>query len=330
VNAPLLEVRDLNVWFRADDGSRVHAVRGVSFTLDAAERAGLVGESGCGKSTTVLALLGLLPPTAEFSGEVLLNGTDIMAEGEDSVQSARWTEMAMVFQGAMNAFNPVRRVGSQIVEVLRVRAGLSKQAAQDRARELFELVGIPKDRVRRYPHEFSGGMRQRAAIALALACEPKVLLADEPTTALDVMVQAQIVELLRRLCEEQGLALLMVSHDLPLIAQVCTNLNVMYAGEIIERGPVADLYRSPAHPYTRLLLAATPDIVDITELVSIKGAPPPLSRPITGCPFRPRCDKAFDRCENESPVLKTVAEHRMAACHLNDKVPSDPPVKVNP
>ena len=294
MNAPLLEVRDLNVWFRAEDGSRVHAVRGVSFTLDAAERAGLVGESGCGKTTTVLALLGLLPQTAEFSGEVLLDGTDIMAEGEDSVKGARWTEMAMVFQGAMNAFNPVRRVGSQIAEALRVRAGLSRQAAQTRARELLELVGIPADRVRSYPHEFSGGMRQRAAIALALACEPKVLLADEPTTALDVMVQAQIVELLRRLCDEQGLALLMVSHDLPLIAEVCCSLNVMYAGEIIERGPVTDLYRSPAHPYTRLLLAATPDIVDVTELVSIKGAPPALNRPITGCPFRPRCDRAFD------------------------------------
>jgi peptide/nickel transport system ATP-binding protein len=330
VNAPLLEVRDLNVWFNPHDGSRVHAVRDVSFTLDEAERAGLVGESGCGKSTTVLALLGLLPPTAQVSGEVLLNGTDIMAEGEASVGSARWTEMAMVFQSAMNAFNPVRRVGSPIAEVLRVRAKLSKQAAADRTRELFEMVGIPPDRVRRYPHEFSGGMRQRAAIALALACEPKVLLADEPTTALDVMVQAQIVQLLRGLCDQQGLALLMVSHDLPLIAQVCSDLNVMYAGEIIERGPVADLYRTPAHPYSRMLLAATPDIMDVTELISIKGAPPLLSRTITGCAFRPRCDRALGRCETETPVLKTVGENRMAACHLNDKVPSAVPLKVNP
>ena len=330
MSAPLLEVRDLNVWFNSADGSRVHAVRGVSFTLDLAERAGLVGESGCGKSTTVLALLGLLPPTAQFSGEVLLNGTDIMAQGEASVKGARWTEMAMVFQSAMNAFNPVRRVGSQIVEVVRVRGGLSRQAAQDRTRELFEMVGIPKDRVRRYPHEFSGGMRQRAAIALALACEPKVLLADEPTTALDVMVQAQIVELLRRLCEQQGLALLLVSHDLPLIAQVCSNLNVMYAGEVVERGPVADLYRTPAHPYTRLLLAATPDIVHVTELVSIKGAPPALNRPITGCPFRPRCDRSFDKCAEVTPAPRAVGPNRMAACHLNDAVPSDLPLKVNP
>jgi oligopeptide/dipeptide ABC transporter ATP-binding protein len=330
VTAPLLEVRDLNVWFNAVDGSQVHAVRGVSLTLDAAERAGLVGESGCGKSTTVLALLGLLPPTAQYSGSVLLNGTDIMAEGESTVGAARWTEIAMVFQGAMNAFNPVRRVGSQLVEVLRVRGGLSKRAAEDRARELFEMVGIPRDRVRRYPHEFSGGMRQRAAIALALACEPKVLLADEPTTALDVIVQAQIVALLRSLCEQQGLALLLVSHDLPLIAQVCTDLNVMYAGEIIEHGPVADLYRAPAHPYTRLMLAATPDIADVSDLVSISGAPPALSGPLIGCPFRPRCDRSFGQCETETPVLKAVGENRLAACHLNDKVLSDPALAVNP
>ena len=330
MTAPLLEVRDLNVWFSTVGGSRVHAVRGVNFTLDSAQRAGLVGESGCGKSTTILALLGLLPPTAQYSGSVLLRGTDIMADGEASVRSARWTEIAMVFQGAMNAFNPVRRIASQLVEVLQVRGRLPRRAAQDRARELLEIVGIPRDRASRYPHEFSGGMRQRAAIALALACEPKVLLADEPTTALDVVVQAQIVELLRSLCERQGLALLLVSHDLPLVAQVCTDLNVMYAGEIIEHGSVADLYHTPAHPYTRLLFAATPDIMDDSELISIEGAPPLLSRPIVGGPFQPRCDRAFGRCEAEAPLLKKVGGNRLAACHLNDKVPSDNPLVVKP
>lgn len=330
MTAPLLEVRDLNVWFNSVGGSRVHAVRGVNFTLDSAQRAGLVGESGCGKSTTILALLGLLPPTAQYSGSVLLRGTDIMADGEASVRSARWTEIAMVFQGAMNAFNPVRRVASQLVEVLHVRGGLPRRAAEDRARELLEVVGIPRDRASRYPHEFSGGMRQRAAIALALACEPKVLLADEPTTALDVMVQAQIVELLRSLCEQQGLALLLVSHDLPLVAQVCTDLNVMYAGEIIEHGPVTGLFYAPAHPYTRLLFAATPDIMVDSELISIGGAPPLLSQPIIGCPFQPRCDRAFDRCETEAPRLTAVGENRLAACHLNDKVPADNPLVVNP
>ena len=330
MTVPLLEVRDLNVWFDSLAGSRVHAVRGVNLTLGSAQRAGLVGESGCGKSTTILALLGLLPPTAQLSGSVLLNGTDIMADGEASVRTARWTEIAMVFQGAMNAFNPVRRISSQLVEVLQVRAGLRKRAAEERARELLQLVGIPRERANRYPHEFSGGMRQRAGIALALACEPKVLLADEPTTALDVMMQAQIVELLNNLCEQQGLALLLVSHDLPLVAQVCTNLNVMYAGEIVEHGPVTDLYRAPAHPYTRLLFAATPDIIDDSELISIGGAPPVLSRPITGCPFRPRCDRAFDRCESEAPLLKTVGANRLAACHLNDPVSSDVPLVGKP
>jgi peptide/nickel transport system ATP-binding protein len=325
---PLLEARDLNIWFSTTGGSRVHAVRGVNFTLDSAQRVGLVGESGCGKTTAILALMGLLPPTAQYSGSVLLRGTDIMADGEASVRAARWTEIAMVFQGAMNAFNPVRRVSSQLEEVLRVRAGLSRRAAQDRARELLEMVGIPRDRAGRYPHEFSGGMRQRATIALALACEPKVLLADEPTTALDVIVQAQIVDLLRSLCEQQGLALLLVSHDLPLVAQVCSDLNVMYAGEIIEHGPVADLYRAPAHPYTRLLFAATPDIMDDSELVSIPGAPPLLSKPIIGCPFQPRCDRAFSRCESETPVLKAVGENRQAACHLNDKAAADSPLAV--
>jgi peptide/nickel transport system ATP-binding protein len=322
VNTPLLEVRDLNVWFDTEGGARVHAVRGVNLTLDAAERVGLVGESGCGKTTTILALLGLLPPSARLSGEVLLDGIDVMAQGEQSVQRIRWTEVAMVFQGAMNAFNPVRRVGAQIADTMRVRKGMSKKDAERRARELLDMVGIPGDRGNRYPHEFSGGMRQRAAIAMALACEPKVLLADEPTTALDVMVQAQIVQLLRRLCEEQGLALLLVSHDLPLVAQVCNNLNVMYAGEIIEQGPMEQLYRAPAHPYTRLLFAATPDIEDETELVSIPGSPPLLSRPIVGCPFHPRCDRAFDRCTTEVPLLRSVEEGRTAACHLNEDVPS--------
>jgi peptide/nickel transport system ATP-binding protein len=319
----LLEVRDLNVWFNTAHGAKVHAVRGVGFSLDAAERVGLVGESGCGKSTTILALLGLLPPTAEMSGSVLLRGTDILAQGEASVRTSRWTEIAMVFQGAMNAFNPVRRVDSQLVEVLQVRAGRSRRAAEARARELLEMVGIPGDRGSRYPHEFSGGMRQRAAIALALACEPKVLLADEPTTALDVMVQAQIVELLKRLCDQQGLALVLVSHDLPLVAKVCTNLNVMYAGEVVESGPVAELYAQPKHPYTRLLFAATPDIEYEEDLISIPGAPPMLDRPITGCPFQPRCDRAFDRCVREYPELQEVGPGRRAACHLNDPVTSD-------
>jgi peptide/nickel transport system ATP-binding protein len=312
----LLEVRDLNVWFNTAQGAKVHAVRGVGFSLDSAERVGLVGESGCGKSTTILALLGLLPPTAEMSGSVLLRGTDILAEGEHSVRGARWTEIAMVFQGAMNAFNPVRRIDSQLVEVLQVRAGKSRRAAETRARELLEMVGIPGDRASRYPHEYSGGMRQRAAIALALACEPKVLLADEPTTALDVMVQAQILELLTRLSRELGLALVLVTHDLPVVAQVCDRAAVMYAGEIVEAGPMDTLYHSPRHPYTRLLFAATPDLYGDEAVVSIPGTPPRLDAAVAGCPFRPRCDSAFEPCADEHPVLRAVAPDHEAACHL--------------
>jgi peptide/nickel transport system ATP-binding protein len=190
--------------------------------------------------------------------------------------------------------------------------------AQRRAAELLERVGIPRDRASRYPHEFSGGMRQRAAIAMALACNPKVLLADEPTTALDVMVQAQILELLVALADDFGLALVLVTHDLPIVAQVCTRAAVMYAGEIVETGPVDALYHTPRHPYTRLLFAATPDLYGQDEVASIPGAPPRLDRPLTGCPFRPRCDRAFAPCETIHPPLKTVAPEQAAACHLND------------
>jgi oligopeptide/dipeptide ABC transporter ATP-binding protein len=300
----------------------VHAVRGVNLTVQEGERVGLVGESGCGKTTTILAMMGLLPSTASAAGQVLLNGDDILATGERSVRPHRWTDIAMVFQGAMNAFNPVRRIPAQIAEVLQVRGGEPAREAKQRSRELLRMVGIPADRMDRFPHEFSGGMRQRAAIALALACNPKVLLADEPTTALDVMVQAQVIELLDRLCDDQQLALVLVTHDLPLVAQVCERVSVMYAGEVVESGPVDLLSQNPAHPYTRLLFASTPDVEDESELASIPGAPPMLDRAVVGCAFSPRCDRAFDRCEIEAPVLRQVGPDRVAACHLNDVVPS--------
>jgi peptide/nickel transport system ATP-binding protein len=314
----MLEVRDLHVWFELPGGNQLHAVQGVSFDLDRGERMGLVGESGCGKTTTILGMMGLLPPTATLAGEVRLEGENILALGEESVRPYRWKDIAMVFQGAMNALNPVKTVEYQIVEPIELHHVAEGALAKRMAGELLELVGISAESGARYPHEFSGGMRQRAAIAMALACQPKVLLADEPTTALDVMVQAQILELLLGLAKELGLALILVTHDLPVVAQVCDRAAVMYAGEIAEAGLMDDLFHTPRHPYTRLLFAATPDLMGIEDVLSIPGSPPRLDRELAGCPFQPRCDRAFDRCTVEHPALKLIEPGHEAACHLND------------
>ena len=315
----LLEIEDLHVWFELPDGGELHAVQGVNVSLDAGGRLGLVGESGCGKTTTALALMGLLPSNASAAGRVLLNGEDLLAGGEETMRPHRWVDVAIVFQGAMNALNPVQTVGSQIVEALEVH-GRAPRRSVGRARtaELLEAVGIPASRADRYPHELSGGMRQRASIAMALSCDPSVLIADEPTTALDVMVQAQILELLDGLCRDFGLALLLVTHDLPVVAHLCDRAAVMYAGEIVEWGGVDALYHEPRHPYTRLLFAATPDLHESGIPVSIPGSPPRLDRTLEGCPFQPRCDSAFAPCTSERPLLKSLGDDRAAACHLND------------
>jgi peptide/nickel transport system ATP-binding protein len=313
----LLEIHDLQVWFELD-GGELHAVKGVDLLLDPGERLGLVGESGCGKTTTALAVMGLLPPSASVSGRILLDGKEILAGGEETIRPHRWVDLAIVFQGAMNALNPVQTVGSQIVEAIELH-GLGKGLeARKQTGALLESVGIPAKRAERFPHELSGGMRQRAAIAMALSCNPKVLIADEPTTALDVMVQAQILELLDALCRDFGLALILVTHDLPVVAQLCDRGAVMYAGEIVERGSIEALYHTPRHPYTRLLFEATPDLGDTGKVVSIPGAPPRLDRPIAGCPFQPRCDRAFEPCPTINPDLKVVGDGHAAACHLND------------
>jgi peptide/nickel transport system ATP-binding protein len=314
----VLTVSDLHVWFTLTGGRELHAVRGVDFSVDAGERFGLVGESGCGKTTAILALMGLLPPNASVAGQVLLDGDNLLVRGEESAAPHRWSEIAMVFQGAMNAFNPVQTIGEQIVEPMELHGVAEGREALVRARELLEVVGIPGDRVSRYPHEFSGGMRQRAAIAMALACKPKVLLADEPTTALDVMVQAQILQLLTSLANDFGLALVLVTHDLPVVAQVCDRAAVMYAGIVAELGSVDRLYHDPRHPYTRLLFAATPDLYGADAVASIPGAPPRLDRELLGCPFAPRCDRAFSPCPTVTPRLLEVESGHVAACHLND------------
>ncbi len=320
ISVPLFSVRDLHVWFELPDGRELHAVNGVSFDLHAGEVLGLVGESGCGKTTTILATMGLLPSSADVAGEIRINGEEILHGGEASVRPHRWRDIAMVFQGAMNCFSPVRTVGSQIVEPMKLH-GIAKGAeARRRAGELLEMVGIPAASADRFPHQFSGGMRQRAAIAMALACEPKILLADEPTTGLDVMVQEQILELLASLADTLGLAVVLVTHDLPVVAEACSRAAVMYAGRIAELGSVDDLYHDSHHPYTRLLFAATPDLLGDDRVVSIPGSPPRLDREIVGCPFRERCDSAVAECATEEPALHLVGSSHVAACHLNDLI----------
>jgi peptide/nickel transport system ATP-binding protein len=313
----VLDVRSLHVWFDLGRGRELHAVRGIDIELGRGERLGLVGESGCGKTTAILAMMGLLPPSASVAGEVRIGGEDLLAGGEERMRAHRWKEIAMVFQGAMNAFNPVQTIGDQIAEPMELHGVARGRAARTRVGELLELVGIAAGRADRYPHEFSCGMRQRAAIAMALACEPRVLLADEPTTALDVMVQAQLLELLVGLTDDLGLALVLVTHDLPLVAQSCPRAAVMYAGEIAELGSTDELYHAPRHPYTRLLFAATPALEEQDDVISIPGAPPRLDRELQGCPFAPRCDRTFAPCPVEDPPLIAVGERHVAACHLN-------------
>jgi oligopeptide/dipeptide ABC transporter ATP-binding protein len=311
-----LRLRDLHVTFNPPDRSPVTAVDGVDLDVRPGERFALVGESGCGKTTTALAAMGLLPHGAEVTGDIRIGGHAVTERNDVGWARHRWTDVAMVFQGAMNAFNPVRRIGDQIAEPMELHGSGTRSEIGARVRELLDVVGISPARATSYPHELSGGMRQRAAIAMALATTPKVLLADEPTTALDVMVQAQILDLLVELSTGLGLALVFVTHDLPVVAQTCTEAAVMYAGKIVETGPVDALYHDPRHPYTRLLFGATPDLESRDDVVSIPGVPPRLDAPIAGCPFQPRCDSAFAPCATEAPELCEVGAGHTAACHL--------------
>ncbi len=315
--APLLQLSGLNVQFSLPSGN-LHAVRDVNLVIARGQRFGLVGESGSGKSTTLLATMGLLPSTATVSGQVLLNGTDILAGGEAGIRRYRWISLAMVFQGAMNAFNPVRTIRKQIREPLLFhRVSSSRGQADARVDELLQMVGLQVSKAESYPHELSGGMRQRAAIAMALACSPDVLLADEPTTALDVMVQAQILDLLTRLSDELGLAVILVTHDLPLIAGFCDRAAVMYAGEVVETGPIQALLDSPRHPYTRRLIEATPDLHGQRSIVPIPGTPPRLDQLVSGCAFAPRCDQVLSVCAEVAPAYTRLGggDHAVR-CHL--------------
>jgi oligopeptide/dipeptide ABC transporter ATP-binding protein len=316
-DAPLLVVENLRTYFTLDSGV-VKAVDGVSFHLDDGEALGIAGESGCGKTTTALSLVRLLPANARIvGGSVKLFGIDLVPKSQNALRRYRWREIAIVFQGAMNALNPVRRIGDQIAEPLTERLSVPSREARARARDLLELVGIPRARARAYPHELSGGMRQRAMIAMALACDPAVIIGDEPTTALDVMVQAQILELLERLRSELGLSLILITHDLSVIAETCDRVLVMYAGRVAEEGAVGVVFRTPRHPYTTKLLGAFPNIhADRRTLDVIAGQPPDLRNPPSGCPFHPRCPMARDVCRDVIPPEVTLPDGVRVACHL--------------
>ncbi|HLE58100.1 MAG TPA: dipeptide/oligopeptide/nickel ABC transporter permease/ATP-binding protein [Candidatus Limnocylindria bacterium] len=317
-DAPLLRVRGLTVEFDSPAGP-LRAVHDASFELRRGETLGLVGESACGKTTTVLGLLRLLPPGGRVTaGQVLFDGEDLMALPERDLRAVRGKRLAIVFQGAMNALNPVRRVGDQVAEVIRIHEPeVGARVADRRARVLLERVGIGGGRYADYPHQYSGGMRQRAMIAMALACRPDVIVADEPTTALDVMIQAQILELLAGLAREFGMATILVTHDLGVVAQVCDRVVVMYGGRVVEDAPTLRLFADPQHPYTRLLLASFPDLLHPERpLQSIPGSPPRLDAMPPGCPFAPRCPAAFDRCSTVKPPAYDLGDGRRAACLL--------------
>jgi oligopeptide/dipeptide ABC transporter ATP-binding protein len=316
-NAPLLEVEDLAVRFQLRGGS-VKAVDGVSFRLDDGEALGIAGESGCGKTTTALSLVGLLPANGRIRrGSVKLYGIDLVPKTEKQLARYRWREISIVFQGAMNALNPVQRVGDQIAEPIEVRLGKSRDASRRRAGELLDLVGIPRKRATAYPHELSGGMRQRAMIAMALACDPAIVIGDEPTTALDVMVQAQILQLLERLRRELGLSLMLITHDLSVIAETCDRVMVMYAGQVAEEGPVSRVFTAPRHPYTQKLLSSFPNIhADRRTLDVIPGQPPDLRNPPGGCRFAARCASAMDVCREVVPPEVRFGDGVRVACHL--------------
>jgi len=316
-DAPLLEVRDLKTHFRLRDGW-VRAVDGVSFGLADGEALGLAGESACGKTTTALSLMQLLPANGRIrDGSIELFGIDLVKKNERQMQRYRWREISIVFQGAMNALNPVIRVRDQIAEPIQYRLGQSESAARTRAVELLDLVGIPSKRSGAYPHELSGGMRQRAMIAMALACDPAIVIGDEPTTALDVMVQAQILELLERLRRELGLSLILITHDLSVLAETCDRVLVMYAGRVAEEGPVSRVFTAPRHPYTRKLVNSFPNLhADRRTLDVIQGQPPDLLDPPPGCRFAPRCEFAMPVCTEVVPPEVRFSDGVRVACHL--------------
>jgi oligopeptide transport system ATP-binding protein len=318
---PLLDVRNLRTEFPTGDGI-VHAVNGITFTVMPGEAVGLVGESGCGKSMSALSIMGLVPrPGRIAAGEVFFEGQDLRTLSQDRMRRIRGNEIAMIFQDPMTSLNPVLTVRTQLTEPLLLHKGMDQSAADKRAIELMELVEIPaaRTRLREYPHQFSGGMRQRVMIAMALACEPKLLIADEPTTALDVTIQAQILDLMTKLRKEVGMALIMITHDLGVVAGLCDRINVMYAGFIVEKATAMELFEHPRHPYTLGLLRSIPrmDMERKSKLIPIEGFPPDLITIGHECPFQARCIYAVPRSMEENPTLQPVEKDHEVACWVD-------------
>ncbi|NJC97021.1 MAG: ABC transporter ATP-binding protein [Anaerolineae bacterium] len=320
----ILDVQGLETTFKTPDGT-VHAVNGVSFGLKEGETLGVVGESGCGKSVTMLSVLGLIPnpPGKVIAGKAVFSGQDLLKMSIEEIRHARGGQISMIFQDPMTSLNPVLTIGRQLEEPLMLHIGMTKKQASERAAELLSMVGIPnaKDRLGDYPHQYSGGMRQRVMIAMALSCSPQILIADEPTTALDVTIQAQITDLVKRLRSELGMAVIWITHDLGVVAGLADRVLVMYGGLIIEEAPVKDLYANPSHPYTIGLLGSLPrvDAKVHSKLYSIDGLPPVLYQKPNACPFAPRCKWAIDRCWNENPVLEPVSPEHRVACWVDTK-----------
>lgn len=324
MTSELLNVQGLETQFNTPEGV-VHAVNGVDFTLKEGETLGVVGESGCGKSVTMLSILRLIqqPPGKIVAGQAMFRGKDLLKMSNEEIRHVRGGQISMVFQDPMTSLNPVMTIGKQLAEPLMLHLGLTKEQARDRSIELLEQVGIPRaaDRLKDYPHQYSGGMRQRVMIAMALSCAPQILIADEPTTALDVTIQAQIVELVIRLREELGMAIIWITHDLGVVASVAHRVNVMYGGFIIEDSLIDDLYRNPLHPYTIGLLGSLPQIQSEgrKRLYSIDGMPPMLYKKPHSCPFAPRCKWVIEKCRLVNPPLIEIEESHRAACWVDTK-----------